>query len=251
MLFRPSFALTVILVALAGTFLYLGLWQLERKAQKADLFERFANAPSMGIEQALTERSDLARIDAFGRYDPERHILLDNRIWNGRAGVHALTPFELTDGRVLLVNRGWLPLRPDRRSLPAVPTDGGARTIRGRLVLPIAPGARLGDADRLRSDHWPQLVTYLDLDDVGAVLGRPLQPWLVQLDPGDSSGFGDREWLPAVMAPSVHGAYAIQWMALSVATLIIWVTLGLRRGQKNAAYRATNRAGAVTEEPEE
>ena len=249
--FRPSFPLTVILVTLAGTFLYLGLWQLERKAQKADLFERFENAPSMGIEQALAERSDLARIDAFGRYDPERHILHDNKIWNGRVGVHALTPFELADGRLLLVNRGWLPLQPDRRSLPAVPTDAGARTIRGRLVSPILPGARLGDADRLRTDRWPQLVTYLDLDDVSVALGKPLQPWLVQLDPGDSSGFGDREWQPAVMAPPVHGAYAIQWIALSVATLIIWVTLGLRRGQRTAAYRATSRTGTVSEEHDE
>jgi cytochrome oxidase assembly protein ShyY1 len=36
------------------------------------------------------------------------------------------------------------------------------------------------------------------------------------------------------MEPAVHGAYALQWMALSAAALIIWSLLGLRRGQQLA-----------------
>lgn len=228
--FRPSITLTLILIILAGVFLRLGLWQLDRKAEKAALFERFEDAPSLGIEQALQQDAQWARIEAFGRYDPGRHVLLDNRIWNGRSGVHALTPFRLSDGRWLLVNRGWLALPPDRRSLPEVPSDASPRTIRGRLAAPTAGGPRLGAADVLVEDEWPQLVTYLDLADIGAALGEPLEPWTILLDPADDSGFGDRQWSAAVMGPEVHGAYAVQWLALSAATLIIWITLGMRRG---------------------
>jgi surfeit locus 1 family protein len=195
------------------------------------LFERFDNAPSLRIETALAQGRELALVEAFGRYDPTRHVLLDNKIWNGRAGVHALTPFELPDGRWLLVNRGWLPMAQDRRSLPAIPTDSVARTITGRLTAPVTAGPRLGDADTLVTDHWPQLVTYLDVEDVGVALRHPLEPWIVQLGADDASGFGDRQWTAAVMAPSVHGAYAIQWLALSTAALIIWIALGFRRGE--------------------
>jgi cytochrome oxidase assembly protein ShyY1 len=238
MYFKPSFALTLILITLAGVFLQLGLWQLDRKAEKTVLFERFENAPSMGIEQALAQQANLARVEAFGHYDEVRHVLLDNRIWNGRPGVQALTPFQLSDGRWLLVNRGWLPLPPDRLALPAVPTDAAARTIRGRLVAPGIDGPRLGEADVLVSDRWPQLVTYLELADVGAALRESLQPWIVQLDADDPSGFADRQWSAAVMEPAVHGAYAVQWLALCAATLIIWITLGLRRGRHRALQRA-------------
>ena len=45
------------------------------------------------------------------------------------------------------------------------------------------------------------------------------------------------------MEPAVHGAYAVQWLALSTATLIIWITLGLRRGQQQALQRAAVQAG--------
>jgi surfeit locus 1 family protein len=229
--FRPSIKLTLTLGILALLFLRLGFWQLDRKAEKEELFERFRAAPELDIGQALAAGEAFARVEAYGRYDPERHLLLDNRIWNGRAGVHVLTPFTLSDGRSLLVNRGWLPLAPDRRSLPDFATGGEARSLRGRLVRPSAGGPRLGGADDLVADRWPQLVTYLDLDAAGTALGRPLQPWIVQLEATDESGFGDRQWTPAVMTPQVHGAYAVQWLALAAAAAIIWFTLGLRRGQ--------------------
>lgn len=246
MQFRPSIKLTLTLVILALLFLRLGFWQLDRKAEKESLFERFRSAPELGIEQALAAEEVFARVEAYGRYDPERHLLLDNRIWNGRAGVHVLTPFTLVDGRSLLVNRGWLPLAPDRRSLPEFATGGEARSLRGRLVRPSVGGPRLGGADELAADRWPQLVTYLDLDAAGTALSVPLQPWIVQLDAADESGFGDRQWTPAVMTPQVHGAYAVQWLALAAATVIIWLTLGLRRGQLLARPRHGPGAGPPT-----
>jgi len=233
--FRPSLALSLILVTLAAVFLRLGLWQMERKAEKAALFQRFENAPSMSIGEALANRTEFARVEAFGHYDPRRHILLDNRIWQGRAGVHVLTPFELADGRWLLVNRGWLPLPPDRLSLPDIPADTVVRSIHGRLASPIAGGPMLGSADVLVSDRWPQLITYLNLADVGAALSEPLQPWIIQLDADDPSGFGDRQWSAAVMEPARHAAYAVQWLALCATALIIWVVLGMRRGRQLAA----------------
>lgn len=231
MRFRPSLPLTLVLAALAVVFLRLGLWQLERKAEKEDLFAAFEAAPELRIEEALARELEFARVEGHGRYDPARHLLLDNRIWNGRAGVHVLTPFRLDDGRSVLVNRGWLPLPADRRSLPEVTTDAAERSLRGRLVRPPTGGPRLGDPDVLAADRWPQLMTYFDIDAAGAAMGEPLLPWVVQLDPAEAGGFDDRQWRPAVMEPAVHGGYAVQWLALLATTLAIWFVLGLRRGR--------------------
>jgi len=231
MRFRPSVGLSLLLLALALLFLRLGLWQLDRKAGKEALFERFANAPSLEIGQALDRSEEFARVDARGHYDAVRSVLLDNRIWNGRAGVHVLTPFVLTDGRVLMVNRGWLPLAPDRASLPAVATDSAPRQISGRLVRPPTGGVRLGQPDPLAPAEWPQLVTYLELDAVSRALGTPVEPWILQLDAADPSGFDGRDWQPAVMGPETHGAYAVQWFGLCAASVVIWLVLGVRRGR--------------------
>ena len=231
----PSIKLTLILIMLALVFARLGFWQLERKAEKGRLFEQFEQAPSSGIEQALVRAERFTRVEAWGRYERDRHVLLDNRILNGRVGVHVLTPFVLPDGRQILVNRGWLPMAADRLSLPKVITDDSPRTIRGILNLPPTTGPRHGAADVLRRDRWPQLVTWLDMESVSEALDAPLEPWVLQLDGRDESGFEGRDWQPAVMGPEVHGAYALQWFALAAATLIIWVTLGFRPTRPDAA----------------
>ena len=227
--FRTSIKLTLLLLALALLFARLGWWQLERKTEKQLLFEQFGNGPVLSIEQALEHGEKFAQVEARGRYDPSRHVLLDNKILNGRAGVHVLTPFTLGNGAEILVNRGWLPLPPDRRSLPEVETDDSMRKISGILNKPSTGGPRIGEPDVLVADRWPQLVTYLDLDSVSAALDTPLEPWLLQLEPEDKSGFAGRQWQAAVMGPEVHGAYALQWFSLAAAAFIIWITLGVRK----------------------
>jgi len=229
MYFRTSIKLTLVLLALALLFARLGWWQLERKTEKQLLFEQFGNGPLLSIEQALERGEKFARVEAYGRYDPSHHVLLDNKILNGRAGVHVLTPFTLGNGTGILVNRGWLPLPPDRRSLPEVDTDDSMKTISGILNKPSTGGPRIGEPDVLVMDRWPQLITYLDLDSVSAAMDKSLEPWLLQLEPEDESGFEGRQWQAAVMGPEVHGAYALQWFSLAAAAFIIWITLGVRK----------------------
>lgn len=232
MKFRTSIGLTLLLFTLALVFARLGFWQLDRKAEKEALFELYDNAPVLQLEVALDREQRFARVEAFGRYDAARHILLDNAIFNGRAGVHVLTPFTLEDGTSLLVNRGWLALPADRLNLPEVPTDNGPVTINGRLNALPTDGPRIGEPDVLVPDRWPQLVTYLDPESVSKALGMELANWLVQLDASEASGFEGREWPAAAMKPKVHGAYALQWFALSIAAIIIWVSLGVRNAQE-------------------
>ena len=241
MSFRPSIKLTLALFILALIFMRLGIWQADRKAEKQMLFEQFENAPVLSLEEALRQQKRFARVDARGRYDPDRHILLDNKIFNGRAGVHVLTPFSLENGTQILVNRGWLPLAADRRSLPAVPTDGRERIVRGIFNRPSTGGQRLGEADIVKRDDWPQLITYLDMNSVGEALDTSLEPWLVQLDADDASGFEDRQWQAAVMTPEVHGAYALQWFALAAAALVIWIILGIRRARSGSRETTTGK----------
>ncbi|MEJ2383467.1 MAG: SURF1 family protein [Xanthomonadales bacterium] len=212
-------------------FARLGYWQLERMTQKEQLFERFESAPELTLAEAIRADAEFARVRAWGRFDTERHLLVDNRIHQGRAGVHVLTPFQTRDGMLVLVNRGWLPMPADRRSLPKVTTDGAPREISGRLKRLESPGPRLGETDKLRTDRWPQLVTWLDHAPVERALAADVERWIILLDAGQPDGFEGRDWVPATMAPATHGAYALQWFSLAAAAIVIWILLGLRNGR--------------------
>jgi len=231
--FKPSMVATVVLFLLATLFVNLGMWQARRGETKVATEQQFATAKPLLLENAIAGENRFAQIDVSGHYDNERHILLDNQVLNGRAGVHIFTPFYTITGTVILVNRGWLPLAADRQSLPQIPTPENQTVLRGMLNIFPVPGRMLGPADELTSTSWPQLVTYLNHADVAIALGTPLANWIVQLSATERAGFDGRDWQPVFLTSNKHKAYAFQWYALAGISMVLWIFNGIRRSREN------------------
>ncbi len=216
------------LLVLAIVFASLGQWQIKRKIEKQDLLDRFEQAREMSLQQAVNSDLDFARVEVLGQYESDWHLLLDNKIWQGRTGVHVLSLFYSEEGIPLLVDRGWLAMNPDRRSLPDVVTPDEEIIITGLLSRPSGGGVKLGQPDVISALEGPLLLTYLDIDQVANAAGLAIAPLILKLDASDPSGFENREWQPAVILPTQHQAYAVQWFALAVAAIILILTLGIR-----------------------
>lgn len=232
--FRPSLAATLSLFLLAAVFTTLGTWQSRRAAEKTALETQHQDAARMPLAAALDTGQRFARVEAYGRYDATRHILLDNQVWQGRNGVHVFTPFTTSDGLVILVNRGWLPLPPDRSAIPEVPTPQLATRLRGILNTFPVPGRMVGEADELQTDRWPQLVTYMDHADISQALGAKLEDRIVQLSPDADNGFGGRDWKPSFMSAERHRGYAFQWFAMTAACGVLWLATSFRKTPGNS-----------------
>jgi cytochrome oxidase assembly protein ShyY1 len=229
--------------------LLLGIWQIDRMREKQVLIEQFETAPQLDLSQAVARQWQFARVRAHGHYQLGWHLLLDNKIQDGRAGVHVLTLFQPDRGEPILVNRGWLPLPGDRTTLPEIPTPHDLMEISGILTRPVEDGFRLGEPERLGPLNGTHLITYLQMNEIARALGGALSPWIIQLDAADDSGFGRRDWTPAVILPAQHSAYAVQWFALALANVIIWLTLGWRRAQNPKPGAASARNGESQIEP--
>jgi surfeit locus 1 family protein len=226
--FRPGKLMTLVLFLLAFLFATLGTWQTNRATDKAAIEQEYRAATALPLELALARDARFARVEVNGEYDSKRHILLDNQIWQGRAGVYVFTPFYTVGGTTILVNRGWLPLAADRKSLPQIPTPQHATVLKGMLNTPPVAGRILGSRDELRKDDWPQLVTYLNLADISASLGAPLEARIIQLSQSEPDGFEGRDWKPVFLNSSRHRGYAFQWFALMVASIVMWLVSGFR-----------------------
>jgi surfeit locus 1 family protein len=214
-------------------FVSLGMWQSNRATEKTHTELQHQKADRVSFESALSGEQRFARIDVSGHYDPVRHILLDNQIWNGHAGVHVFTPFYTLSGTVILVNRGWLPLAANRLNLPEIPTPQYETVLRGMLnTLPV-PGRMLGDADKMQPGQWPQLVTYLNLENISQTLQKPLVNWVVQLTDSEPNGFEGRDWKPVFLTSRKHKAYAFQWFAFASVSIVLWVFSSFRRPKEN------------------
>ncbi|MDX1607296.1 MAG: SURF1 family protein, partial [Candidatus Competibacterales bacterium] len=197
--FRPRFVPTLATALLLPLLLGLGFWQLDRAQQKQALQDTFAQ----GLQRspvALTALDPAAPenryrpVEVTGRYDADHQLLLDNRIRAGRPGYEVYTPLYWGEPRrVILVNRGWVPLGGSRNRLPEIGLQGSAVTVRGRLSQPANPGIRMGEA--LAAPGWPKVVPYIDYAALSEALGTTLTPAVLLLDPAMAQGYR-RDWSP-------------------------------------------------------
>ncbi|HEU4663809.1 MAG TPA: SURF1 family protein, partial [Dokdonella sp.] len=201
-------------------FVALGSWQLRRAHEKEALFAAFdgaARQAPVSLEQARRETTTrYPAVEASGRFDPVRAYVLDNQVRDGRAGVMVYDVFEpASGGPAVLVDRGFL-ARDARGALPAIPPPPqDAQTIRALYAPPPGSGLRLGGNALPRQSGWPKTTIYLDLDEVAADLGRPLDARvLLQLPDGEVSTFV-REWKPDVFPPERHYGYAFTWFTFA------------------------------------
>jgi cytochrome oxidase assembly protein ShyY1 len=146
-IFAPRPLTTVITVVVLMGLIYLGRWQLQRAAEKQVLFDQFSRGADATrvIDGATPPVPRYQHVEARGHYDGSRQILIDNMTnADGRAGYFVITPFLLSDGAWLLVNRGWVPLGTSRAVLPDVRVPADERILRGRADhLPVA-GIHMG-----------------------------------------------------------------------------------------------------------
>lgn len=221
----PSLATAVLLPFLS----LLGYWQLERATLKRDLLATFE---ARGAETLPLPRAESAlryqRVAVTGSYS-NRQFLLDAMPGSGGAGFHVLGVLQLADRPLrLIVNRGWIPAVTDRSQLPVPAIPEGELTLTGRLNTLPRPGIELAGA-AVPGDHWPALVLFPTLQELEARLGEPLYPLVLLLDETAPGGF-ERIWSPVNFGPERHLAYAVQWFALALALLVIYLVVNTSRG---------------------
>jgi surfeit locus 1 family protein len=199
----------------------LGVWQLDRAAQKTRLQQ------ALQRQQALPPlvAGDLARdaataaaqhgraIVLAGRWEPAWTVYLENRQMNGRPGF-----FDV------LVQRGWLPRDPaDRVHIALPPLPGGAVQVRGR----IAPApSRLFDFAGAASGPIRQNLELAAFSSESGLLLRPLS--IVQEDGLTPLSDGLlRQWPQPAADVSRNYGYAFQWFAMSalIIGLYAWFQL--------------------------
>jgi len=74
------------------------------------------------------------------------------------------------------------------------------------------------------------VIPYVDYQRLSAILGYPLQPVVILLVPEAPEGYW-RDWRPQFggFGPERHRGYAVQWFALAVALIILYVFASARR----------------------
>jgi surfeit locus 1 family protein len=235
--FAPTWLMTLLSIVLCLLFIRLGEWQWDRGVRRQaewDAFARGADAPVALGTQNLRAFARFKRVSVPGAWDPDRQFLLDNRSHGGLPGYEVLTPLKLSDGRVLLVDRGWVSFTGSRAHLPEIRINRTAPVaLTGRLDNVPVGGLALGHAAPTSDAQWPKVTSFPTLAELSAALGEPVEPWLLLLDPASPDGYV-RDWQPPGLSPLRHWSYAIQWWGFAVTLAIIWGIMSTRRQEPKA-----------------
>lgn len=206
----------VIAVALAALFARLGLWQLDRLAQRRALNAEVAahfGADPVPVESLPRDSARLRyrRATLHGVFDYANEVVITQRIRGGSPGVNLLTPLRIA-GRdtAYLVNRGWV-YSPDGKRIdqPAWREPDTADVLAFALPASTSDSSAAGVAG-------PKLMRTLDFDEVQKGMPYPVaRVQLVQL--GDTSPKGNvpPRLMPPPPSEGAHKSYAVQWFSFA------------------------------------
>ena len=218
----PNWKVSLLCLVTLPVLLSLGFWQLDRAEQKQERQQRqdrIGAAPPVPLTRAGgASLPDGRRLLLRGHYLGGYNWLLDNRQRQGRVGYEVITPFELEDGALVLVNRGWVSAGADRQERPDPPAPAGKQTLFGQLLShtehPLLEEVEVADG-------WPIRRVTLAPESMAGQLGRPVLARYVRLD-DTSPGALNADWPNTETPAAKHLGYAVQWFAMALA-LVIWL----------------------------
>ena len=223
--FRPLFWPTVFTVPVVLLLLALGSWQIERLFWKRALIaQRQAAVAATPI--AAPRSLEEARGDEFRHVTDEGVFLHDREIFlgatseAGRNGYQVLTPLREPGGRIVFINRGFIPAElkdPEKRSAGQMP---GAVGVAGLLRLPPTekPAWFLPD-NRADLNYW----LWIDLPAMAVAdkLDR-VAPFFIDADTTPNPGGWPKGGVTRLELSNDHLQYAITWFSLAVALIVVY-----------------------------
>jgi len=231
LLLRPGWlALTALVLIFAGVcFTLLAPWQFGRHAERSatnDAITSSAHAAPAELDTVLPAGqrpgpgTEWRVVRVTGRYLADDEVVARLRTVLGQPAFEVLTPFQLADGSVVLVDRGYVrPVQGNQAvavpDFAAPPSDTVTLTARIRADErdPRERGAERRDG-RLQ-------VYAVGSGVVARATGLDIRPGYLQLD--DSS--------PGVLAalpmPDLDAgpflSYALQWIAFGAMAILAWL----------------------------
>lgn len=218
---------TLAAIAMIAVTVSLGRWQAGRAEEKAALQAtydaRSREAPAVLGGSPGADALLYRRVRVTGTWMPEGQLFIDNRILEGKAGFHVVTPMRVAGGsRVVLVNRGWTPRTAAYPSPPSIAAPSGEADVNGIASLPPRRYLELS-GDTVSGNVWQNL----SLQRYAERMRVDLIPVLVV---ADRAGDG---LVPVREKPDTgiekHREYELTWFSLAATLAVLWTWYSFRK----------------------
>ncbi|WP_405994215.1 SURF1 family protein [Streptomyces sp. NBC_00986] len=252
---RQWVILALITLLLIPTMIRLGIWQMHRyemRSARNQLVTNALHAKPVPVEtistpgHAVTRTEKYRTVTATGTFETSKEVVVRRRTNDDdEVGFHVLTPFVLTDGKVVLINRGWIPATGVQTAFPKIPAPpSGRTTITGRLMADETTAAS-GIKD-IKGLPDRQIMLINSEEQARRLHATVLGGYVEQTAPEAKGDTPEQISDPGKEDAPLNYAYMIQWWLFAAAVPVGYVVLARReaRDRREAAAKEEETAEA-------
>ncbi|MEO9299138.1 SURF1 family protein [Devosia alba] len=222
----------VLMLLLAAICVWLGVWQLQRLAEKEALIaavDQRLDAPPVEVpavsQWASLDLDDLnfRPVSLSGAFRYNQTITVFTSLSNARGaasgpGYWVVTPFVLTDGGTVFVNRGFVPEALQEAAVTDPESDIVPVTITGLLRSGEKAGLMTPAPDTSNRVEWVRDPARL-AEMIDPALA-PIAPFYVDL-PAGAPGELPQGGETVIEFPNSHLGYALTWFGFAIVAVVM------------------------------
>lgn len=250
---RRWVALLVVVVCLVVAFINLGQWQLrrldERRGDNATVIAH-EDAPVVDYTAAfthpITDDDQWQRVTVTGTFDASRQLVARYRSYDGETGYEVVVPLHASDGRTVLVDRGFA-IRPAGQDFPSAVAAPPTGTV---TVLGYVRRNEQGPTNAMTPASGS--VMLINSEAIGAAQQIDLVNGYISAIEMTPAQTGYTVVGPPELNEGPHLSYALQWFTFSLIALgglVVFIRNDVR-DRKKAEARAARAAAAAAAPPD-
>lgn len=255
---RPWIFLTVLVVLAALIMIRLGIWQLDRLAQRrtfnAQVLSQI-NQPALPLTPAELNR-DLntlvfRTVILRGKFDNAHTMVIGNQVYENQMGVNLLTPFKIAESEAaILLNRGWIPFEDwQHGDLSAYDVVDEIEISAMLRASQTAAGLRECLDPLEGAPEFPFQVWCVDVAGIAQRLPYSVLPVYAQQLPVDAASVRTP---PYAVRPQIeisegnHLSYAVQWFSFAL-ILLFGYPFFVQREEQAKAQRTKDEGVGISD----
>jgi len=227
---RPKLIPWLFFLSAMAVTLTLGTWQVARLQWKTDLIERIDAARTEAPMASLPANDEIAghefaRVALTGTWVPGVEFHVTPRYYKDKLGYHIFAPLKLAGGRIVLVNRGWVPAAQKNPESRAGSAAKGKASLVG--MIRIGPDRNyFTPPSQPQKNIWfgrdvPEMAEAAKLENVAPVTV-------------DAIAGPDATRLPVPFDGEIklynqHLSYILTWYGMALAVLVIFLVYHYKR----------------------
>ena len=242
--FRPMLWPSIFSIVVFTVLFSFGTWQVKRLFWKEALIEKYitqsqSNPIKNPSKLDFSNINEFKSVELSGSFLHKDEIYITGKTYEGNAGFHVITPFNLSNNKIILINRGWVSesyRNPEKRGFSLVE---GQIHLKGIIRYPQKKGYFVPENDG-KNGFWftikpIEIINFLNLNS-----NKVINNYYI-----DALRQGKKLTLPIGVTgnPKLrnqHLSYAVTWYGLALSLLFVYFSYHVSSGRLSLKKRDKN-----------